>query len=137
VNRNEADFVAFSLNSEVHHALTTEHVAQEEPTESFTADAVIDQGGENRPVADSFERIVRRRVEQPPRLRVAEGRGGARTVVSNAIMYFIESVINAKTTRKQPRDLSFIIPPSMSDSAILRQQECWGWGYRCYNYGDP
>ncbi len=59
----------------MHHALAALHVADLQTTGLFAADAMIEQDGKNGAIAHTFQRIGRRRLEQPARLGIAERRG--------------------------------------------------------------
>ena len=74
VDRNEADLGALALDAEMHHTLPAVQIFHPEPAELFTANAVIEQGGENGAIADPLERICRR-------LRAACGPGGRQVPV--------------------------------------------------------
>ena len=60
----KADFAALALDPKMQHPLTALHVLNAQAAEFLTADAVIEQGGEDGAIADALERIVGRRVEQ-------------------------------------------------------------------------
>jgi hypothetical protein len=57
VNRNKPDFVAFALHPEMHDALAALHIAQAQQAQLFTADAVIEQGGEDRAIPYTLRRV--------------------------------------------------------------------------------
>jgi hypothetical protein len=80
-HRDEAHLVAFTLNPKVQDAFAPLIITHAELTEFFASDAVKEEGGENRPVADAFARVRRRSLEELARLRIAERRRGAFVVV--------------------------------------------------------
>jgi hypothetical protein len=52
-----AQVVALALDPEVHHALATLDIAHPDPAQLLTAHAVIEQGGQDGPVAHTLERV--------------------------------------------------------------------------------
>ena len=66
-----------ALDAEVHHALAALDIADPEPAEFLAADAVIEQGGEDGPIAHALERVVGRRFEQLAGLSIAERRASS------------------------------------------------------------
>jgi hypothetical protein len=74
MNSDEADFGALTLETKMHHALAALHIAQPEQAQLLAPDAVIEQGGEDCPVAHSPKSVGRWRIEEPPRLGIPKGR---------------------------------------------------------------
>lgn len=70
MHRHIPDLVALALHLEMLHALAALRVFDAQAAQLLPAHAVIEQGGDNRPVAYSFHGIFRRRFQQPPRLIV-------------------------------------------------------------------
>jgi hypothetical protein len=79
----EPDLVAFPLDPKMQHALPALHVLYTQATELLAADAMIEQGGQYRPIADALEGIVGWRVEQLAGLSITEGWGAAFIVVGH------------------------------------------------------
>ena len=52
----------------MHHTLTALHVPDPQPAQLLAADAVIEQGRQDGPIANALERIRRRRLQQLARL---------------------------------------------------------------------
>jgi len=133
VNGNEPDFIPLSLNAEMHHALAALDVAQAEEAQLLTADAVIEQGGEDCPIAHAFERIARRRIEQPPRLGVAKGRGAALIIIGgrplDAVHGIAQDGIALTEIIEQRRQRGELAPdggwPEGAQLQILRQAITW------------
>src|SRR6516165_5388335 len=71
---NKPYLVALTLDPEMHHALTALHVTDLQTAELLTANSVIEQGGQNGAITDTFERVSRRRIEQLARLGIAQRR---------------------------------------------------------------
>jgi hypothetical protein len=74
VDRDEADLLALSFDTKMHHPLAAVQVFDLEPAEFFTADAMIKQGGQNGAVAHTFERVGQWRFQQLARLTIAQSR---------------------------------------------------------------
>ena len=72
MHRNEPDFVALALDPKMQHPLTALNIPHTQPAQFFAADAVIEQGGQDRAIADALERIFERRIEQFADLSIAE-----------------------------------------------------------------
>lgn len=72
VSGNEPDLIPFALDAEMRHALTGLQIPNLKAAKFLAADAVIEQGGENGAIAQTFERIGRRSIEQFASLGVAE-----------------------------------------------------------------
>jgi len=84
VHRDESDLVALPLDAEVHHALAALYIADAKREQKlFAPDAVIEQGGQYRAVPYALQRIGGRGLQQPPRLRIAEGRRAACVAVGH------------------------------------------------------
>jgi len=92
MNRHEPDFLALALDAEMHDTLAALHVLHPDPAQLFAANAVIEQGGEDRPVAQAFQRIARRSIQQFPGLGVAEGRGAAFIIVRHRALDTIHRI---------------------------------------------
>ena len=54
MHRHKAYFVALAFNPEVHYAVAALNVPDPEGAELFTADAVIEQGGEDSAIAHTL-----------------------------------------------------------------------------------
>ena len=77
VNGNKPDFVALAVDAKMHDALAALHIAQPEQAQLLTADAVIEQGGEDGAVPYTLQRVRGRGLQQTPHLRIAERRRAA------------------------------------------------------------
>ena len=89
---NKPDLATLAFDTEVRNTLPRQNIPQTQPAQLFLADGVIEQGGEYRPIADAFERVRRRRIEQPPRLRIAEGRGAALVIVRCRALHAVHGI---------------------------------------------
>src|ERR1700732_2053715 len=74
---HETNLAALAVDTKVHDALAALHIANTQQAEFFAADAVIEQGGQNRAVPYTLQRVDGRGLQQPAGLRVAEGRRAA------------------------------------------------------------
>src|SRR5271163_5188904 len=70
----EPDLTAFSLDPKMQHALPALDVLYTQAAELLAADAMIEQGGQDGAIADTFEGIVGWRIEQLAGLGITEGR---------------------------------------------------------------
>ena len=77
-NRYVAHFVAFAMHAKVEHAFALLQIAYAKLAEFLTAQAVIQQCGEDRAVTFAFERVGWRCLKQHTRLLVTERRCEAR-----------------------------------------------------------
>lgn len=98
VYRHEPYLVALSFDPEMHHALAALHVLYPQLTQLITAKVVVAQGGEYRPVPNSFERIEGRGIEEPPRLRITKGRGAAFVAVRKRPLDAIHRITQNRVT---------------------------------------
>jgi len=55
---HETSLHTLALHSKMHHTLTALHIAHPQLAESLPADAVIEEGGQDRPVTDTLERVL-------------------------------------------------------------------------------
>src|SRR5271154_2605542 len=74
------------------HALAALHVLYTQAAELLAADAVIEQGGQDGAIADTFEGIVGWRIEQFAGLGITEGRGAAFIVVGHWALDAVDRV---------------------------------------------
>jgi hypothetical protein len=74
VHRHKPYFVALALDAEVHHAVAALDILHPQSAELLTAEAVIQQNGEDGAVAHTFKSVSRWRLQQPARLHIAQGR---------------------------------------------------------------
>ena len=72
MNRNKANLVALAVNAKMGDALAALNILDAQPAKLLTPNAVIEQGGQNRPIPFPFERVSGRRIEQCPRLGIAQ-----------------------------------------------------------------
>jgi hypothetical protein len=69
-----ANFVTLALDLEIHHAFTTLHIPDLEPTQFLATNGMIEQGGEDGAITHALERVRGRRIEQLAGLSIAQGR---------------------------------------------------------------
>ena len=77
MNLDIADFVTLTLDPEIHHILTAVQISHHQPTKLFTAQPVIEQSRQNRPITQTLQGFGVRRVQQAAGLAFAEGRSAA------------------------------------------------------------
>jgi hypothetical protein len=81
VGRHVPDFTTFTQDVQVGHALAALEVAHAQAAQFLAPQAVVEEGGQDGPVAFAFEGVVRGRFQQRPRLAVAQRRGFALILV--------------------------------------------------------
>jgi hypothetical protein len=74
VNGNEPNLVALAFDAEMHDALAALHIAHPQQAQLFPADAVIEQGGEDRAIPYTLQRVQGRGLQQPPGLCIVSVR---------------------------------------------------------------
>ena len=79
-HRHEANLVALAFDAQVEDAFPLLEIAHLQFAQFFPAQAVVEQRRQDRPIPLPFQGVFGRRVEQGPRLGVAQGRGQALVV---------------------------------------------------------
>ncbi len=88
-----ADLAPFAMDAEMEHAFAALDVFHFELAELFAAQAMVEQGSEDRAVALSFKRVWRWRIEESPRLVVGECRCRAFVHVCCGALHAVNRIV--------------------------------------------
>jgi hypothetical protein len=90
---NNAHLLALAFNSKMHDAFAPLIIAHAKLTRFLAADAVKEQGRQYRPVANTFGRLCRRRLQELPSLHIAERRRRPFVVVRLRPLHALDWII--------------------------------------------
>ena len=101
MRRHETDFVAFAMHPDVLDSTAVLDVANLEPAEFFTAQAVIEKDRQDSAVAFAFEGRCVRRIKQGAGLTVADRRRLAFVCSLARAFYAIDGIVRDRIALAQ------------------------------------